>query len=443
MRLSLALVPLLAVIPARAEPVTPFERPPDSCGTQQIPGEAAPRPWLLAPGSQRTIYLNRFGGTYEISNAATDSAHNIASTRVSANGSPRTAMIPPLAPDFDWPMIAACVKEHFAPYNVRIVETEPSVGPYVEAVVGGTGSPLGFGASTLYGIAAADNFCSVTEAGIAFSFSEAHRGIPMRDAELCATIAHEVGHLLALEHEALAPDLMSYVLVSDTSSKSFVDELAPCGTVPQQPRNCSCSSGMTNSYARLMSAVGLRPVEGVAPTIELVSPGANGEVAPTFEVVVRATDDRAMSDVIALVDGVEVGGSAVPTGDEYRLIVRGIAEGPRALTVIARDEALNEAAVEVPIVVAKLPIGSSCLGDDACTDNVCLATSEGGLCSQACDVAAGTCPDGFACTAAGATAYCLASDSGGCCSVGSDGRGALLLGLGVGLVLLRSGRRRR
>ncbi len=179
------------------------------CGTEQIAAAPlSPAVWH-APGPQRIIYLNRFGGTYQIMGRTSNAETNVVSTSVTANRAPRTAVIPPLATGFNWESIAACVAVAYAPYDVRVVEFEPPPGTvYVEAVVGGFGTELGFGTDDLFGIAAADNFCGVTERGVAFSFSETHRNVAQRDGELCATIAHEVGHLLALEHEVLATDMI-------------------------------------------------------------------------------------------------------------------------------------------------------------------------------------------------------------------------------------------
>ncbi len=439
MYLAFSLVAAASTL-AGAEPLL-TQRPAHSCGTRQVRADIAPAsPYLRAPGGQRTIYLNRFGGTYEVASQPTDSAHNIANTLVSANGRARTAVIPPLGTAFDWPKVAACVKEAYAPYNVRIVEVEPTTGPYVEAVVGGSGSALGYSPTDLFGIASADNFCGVTESGIAFTFAEAHLNVAQRDLELCATIAHEVGHLLALEHEVLGTDLMSYVLVAQTTSKSFVDQFVQCGTTPQQPSACACSgSGTTNSASRLGTYVGPRPVETVPPTLTIESPGNGKEVPPTFEVVTTASDDRAMSDVIVLVDDVEAGGSAEATNGQYKITVHGATLGPHTLTVIARDQAGNETAKEVPIVVAKLGIGETCLADDACQGGICANTTEGAFCTQSCNLSADDCPDGFECTAAGASAVCVASESTGCGCASNDPGNAVgpLLVFGLGALVMR------
>nr|MBA3538369.1 hypothetical protein [Deltaproteobacteria bacterium] len=391
---------------------------------------------IFATGTQRVIYLNRKGGTYKP--GATDAATN-ASQLVEGG----TAVIPPLneiGTGFDWSIISKCVRDHFKPYDIRIVETEPPAGSgsYIEAVVGGNGTELGFGRDQLFGIASADDFCNVTEKGIAFSFSESHDGVPMKNLELCATIAHEVGHVVALEHEALPVDLMSYVLIAESGSKTFASQDSQCGTSPSETMaQCSCGGGTTNSSGRLGRFVGVRPVESTAPTLAVTSPGATA--APSFEVIATATDDMEMADVVVSVDGVEVGFDAVPEGNTYKLTVSGVREGDRMVKVVARDRAGNEAVKDIAVKVAKLQIGDSCVANDACTDNLCADIGDGGFCTKTCDLAADACPDGFECIdAGGGQAVCITSSEGGCCqsSPGSSTT-ALLALLGVGLVLRR------
>jgi len=413
------------------------------CGTPQIRGVAteASVPSFLAAGAQRTIYLNRNGGTYQFTNAATNSATNVSNSNIIGHSG--TATIAPLGTGFNWPMIVACVTEDYKKYNIRVTETEPTSGDYVEAVVGGDGTELGFGPNQLFGIASADNFCGLTERGIAFSFSETHRQVPDQDEELCATISHEVGHLLGLEHETLAPDVMSYVLVSETTSKSFVDQASQCGTTPQQPMACSCGGSSTNSAARLTNFLGLRSTETVPPTLAVQDPTDRLVLPPSFIVTSTATDNEAMSDVTVLIDGIAVGSDAEPEGDTYKITVSGIAEGDHALEVVARDQAGNTASKQLAITVKKLGIGETCVDNAACEGNLCANSASGNFCTQVCEVSNDTCPDGFDCTAVGATAVCVASPDGGgcgCSSTANPGAMALLM-FGVGAVLLR--RRRR
>ncbi len=448
---SLLAVPSLAAAAPGGTPPDPpapitWVRPADSCGTRQLPNLVAnpiQRPAGGAATGPRTVYLNRTGGSFHIINGATNSATDSANISVAADGRPRTAVIAPMAADFHWATISACVQAHYAKYDLRFVESRPASGVYVEAVVGGSGTELGFGANQLFGIASADNFCSVTEAGIAFSFSETHRGVPQADAELCATIAHEVGHLLALEHETLATDLMSYVLVSDSASKAFVNQASACGVEPGQNQPCSCTSNSTNSAARLTSFIGLRPVETVPPSLTVVAPDDGEQVPPTFDVLADATDNLEMSDVTVLLDDSGAGSDAAPDGARYVITLANVADGAHTLTVRAHDRAGNEKAVTRAITVARLGIGEACTGGDQCTGGQCVTSGSDTFCTQTCDLANDTCPDGWACTSAGAFAVCAGGQNGGCCDAGQrPGPGTGLLVLGVGLLLVRSRTRR-
>lgn len=406
-----------------------WERSPDGCGTVQVPGTADPI-GLRAATQTRIIFLNRFGGTYHP--GATDSSQNL-STLVPGSEAKILGMNTAI---FDWATVSACVRTHFQGFNVRIVETEPNAPSYVEAVVGGNGTELGFGPGELFGIASADNFCGVTEKGIAFSFSETHNNVQQRNEELCATIAHEVGHLLALEHEQLPEDLLSYVLVADSPSKAFVNMDSGCGTSPQQPQNCTCSSTSTNSAGRLSTFVGTRDPETTPPALDVSSPAA-GKQPPTFDVVATATDDTAMSDVVVLVDGQEIGNDFVPDGSTYTVRVKALAEGDHMLSVVASDGASNSTRKDIAITVQKAATGEDCVSNDACQGNLCAMTTDGNFCTQTCDPAASSCPSGFDCQTISGQSLCVASEGGGCCSSSSHPGAALLLGFGVVLLVFR------
>lgn len=433
-----------------------------TCGTAQIPRAGGPTLPVFGGTPLRTVYLNRFGGTYVIAGSTTNSSTNTASNNVSANGQSRSAVIDPLGNGFNWTFIASCVREFYAPYNVRVVETEPTSGAYVEAVVGGDGTELGFGPNQLYGIAAADNFCGVTERGIAFSFSETHRGVPQQDYELCATIAHEVGHVLALEHETLAEDLMSYVAVADVTSKDFVDANAACGTFPGQPQSCTCGGSTTNSAARLRMYLGLRPTETVPPTVVLESPSDGDTVGHTFQINATVNDDTAVADVVFLIDQQVVGSTGNPAVATQTFAVSDLALGAHVIEVQAIDSSGNMASATANITVSAdcggcepgltcvdgeclVATGEPCRTDVACAGGQCATTGEGTFCTQSCDLAADTCPDGFACVQAGAASVCDFS-GGGCCSAGGGREqlaGTALLMFGVGLLLVRRRRAAR
>jgi LPXTG-motif cell wall-anchored protein len=463
-RLALGSLVLVALAqPAAAQSF----RTEHSCGTKQVAKFTGPPP-VAAAAATRTIYLNKNGGTYQISNAATNAASNVANVSVSASGNPRTANIAPIEASFDWPWIVQCVRDAYARYDVRITETEPTSGNFIEAVVGGTGTELGYPNGQLFGIASADNFCGVTERGIAFNFSATHVGMPNNtdDKELCATIAHEVGHLLALEHETLATDEMSYVLTAQAWPKRFEMANSPCGTQPGQNQPCSCGGSQTNSHMRLSQFVGLRATETVPPTVAITAPGA--ETLPrTFTITATAADASGIQEVAFKVDGVTIGTDSTPDGETYSFQAVRLAEGPHTIVAEALDNANNRASASVDIEVSFdcggcgsgqvcvegecfVDNGETCVEDIPCAGGLCLQTSSGDtFCSQVCDLATDDCPSGFACLDVGAgdgTGVCDFSDDGGCCSTGGDRTGSPFAAIGLGAIslgLIVSRRRKR
>jgi MYXO-CTERM domain-containing protein len=445
---------VVAVTAGPAAAASPIRhRTASSCGTRQHLPIANGQTSRIAPATGlRTVFLNRLGGTFRSSsNAGTNSSTGVFNVN---NGFPiganATAVIPPLDnTKYQWSSIVACVKQHYRSYSVRFTESRPNGGDYIEAVVGGNGTEVGFEASdSILGIASADDFCGVTERGIAFSFSVPHDTIPQRNNELCATIAHEIGHLLALEHEQLAIDVMSYVPVSQSASKAFVDEVSTCGVDPRDaPSQCTCpanraANNTTNSNATLLGLVGARDSETVPPTIDVTAPGDGLELPPEFQVVATATDNAAMSDVTVLIDGLEVGNDGSPDGDVYKIDVRGLAQGEHELTAVAHDAAGNTSTeVVLAITVKLLATGASCTENSACSGGLCAQDGDGGsFCTQACETANDTCPSDFACEAVGTQTVCV-PDEGGCGCQSSNPGAFGMLALGLGLALSR--RRRR
>jgi hypothetical protein len=410
----------------------------NSCGTTRVrvANDQAPVPYHAAP---RVIYLNKNGGTYNVVNSATDSATNTASTITSGDGAQHmNAVIPPIEASYNWPYIVDCVKKQYKPYNVIITETEPTSGNYIEAVVGGNGRSTGWSSSSgILGVASADNFCGVTEKGIAFSFSTNHLGITKPNDELCATIAHEVGHLVALEHEISGPDTMSYVSFAQAGSKSFTSADSHCGTDNSNQISCSCTptapGNLTSSGKRLTMFLGARPMETVPPTLDVSDPTNNKTLRPKFSILATAMDETAMDQVAARIDGAVMGASTTPTdGTKYTITLSNVPEGPHMLDVEAVDLAGNITKKQLTITVAKGKPGEDCTASEDCQGNLCAVTEDGdSFCTQACD-ATNKCPSGFSCDEA--AMFCMPSDGGGCSVGGGPAGFAIILGLMLVLV---------
>jgi MYXO-CTERM domain-containing protein len=443
-------------------------RRPETCGfDQQAAAQFArdnydPAARVDAPsalGEAQVVYLNKNGATYTFGAAGgiTSSATN--NIRANAFPSAGMAVIPALnTAQFDWPTIVQCVKNSFRPFGVIVTETEPTGVPYVEAVVGGSGGrEVGRPDNDLFGIAATDTFCTLYRTGIAFNFAGTHvsafPNATVRNQEMCNTIAHEVGHVLGLEHQILEPDHMSYVYIQDecpaapAGCKSFVDQVSQCGVQPGQLNPCSCGPN-PNSYAKLASMIGLRPTESVKPTLEIITPDDLTKLPPTFEIVADASDNMQMQDVALLIDGIQVAVDSTPNGTTYTLRATGIAEGMHTLVVRATDFALNTEEVTANVRIQLAQTGDSCVDSDACEGGLCAQSSEGSFCTEDC--ANSACPDDFTCTMISSGAeICVPDDNGGdgdgggdgggCCSTSSSSGSAAagLLALGVGLVLSR------
>ncbi len=86
-------------------------------------------------------------------------------------------------------------------------------------------------------------------------------------------------------------------------------------------------------------------------------------------------------------------------------------------------------------------LGSTCETSDDCDSGLCATQGDESQCTDTCDPAASTCPDGFECIAAGSGGVCWGSEGGGGCR-SSTGGGLPLALLGVALLAVRRRRRR-
>lgn len=253
----------------------------------------------LTPGESPPIvlYLNKNGAT--VSKGTNDSAANTSQIVTS------TTVFPPSSYQNDptrWAEVVAGVKNHFARYNVTIVETEPTTGTYLEAIVtSGSPSLIGYG-DNLGGIA--PTRCGIVAKSIAFIFDHGGRR-PLGTAEV---ISHELGHSLSLSHTQTQSDLMSYT--SQTPLK-FEDLAATCGTAPGKTEACNCQGTTQNNHQQLIQYVGAvqsttpPPADAGSPTdppppdagtppptttesVAILSPANNSTYTPNTTVEVKA-----------------------------------------------------------------------------------------------------------------------------------------------------------
>jgi hypothetical protein len=113
-------------------------------------------------------------------------------------------------------------------------------------VIGGSPDVFGFEAS-VGGIAPYDGRADANS--VAFAFQR-----PGDDVQsVCITAAHEIGHVLGLDHTLDCDDVMSYL---DCGEKSFKHAAMPCGEWDE--RACTPGDATQNSWARLAANVGVR-----------------------------------------------------------------------------------------------------------------------------------------------------------------------------------------
>jgi MYXO-CTERM domain-containing protein len=470
---GLAVLSTLVTIPAlAAEPPT---RGPHSCGTTGKPAWARPGDTFLA-GAPTVIYLNKNGATINLANANTNAATNTVYYQYFSSSTGTRTVAPLNTTTYDWNFIKSCVAGYYEDFNVTVVDTEPTSGVYVEAIVGGSAGQMGL-SDDILGIACNDQFCSLGSRSISFSFSAGHDGFGnVRNIELCNTVAHEVGHTLGLEHEQLHNDLMCYDFAPN--NKSFIDQNTTCGEYDtdfqQNARPCDCTANMTNSWERLANLVGLRATETVPPVVEITQPGNGDAVPPGFVVKASATDNEAVRAVSLYIDGNQVATDTSADGTTYVMSApTSLAPGAHTVTVQAEDRSGNTGRDDIQITIStscdcsddyecvggvcKLRDGQGCSDGAQCAGGLCAQSPDGNFCTEECDLAADTCPQGFDCIAVSNTAICAPNgdpidpgdgDGGGCgCTVGGAERaaggvgGAAFLAMGVLLFVIR--RRRR
>src|SRR5688572_20831161 len=191
-------------------------------------GEAAAAPKPVTIFLERNGFLSEYGGEQ---------------TRIPAFG----------GGDRVWNGIVTCVKGHFAPFQIDIVDRKPSRGDFITAVIGGRASMLGLDDRSTNGVGPYSP-TRVLRNAVVHVFSKVGSG--ERDIRnLCAVTVHETSHAMGLDHTYKCGDIMSYFLDRCGPRKIF-DVEAPCGE--DSARKCGDGKKTQNSYRKLALAVGLR-----------------------------------------------------------------------------------------------------------------------------------------------------------------------------------------
>jgi hypothetical protein len=299
--------------------------PPDDDSGSQI--KAAP--------VQRTVFLNRRGGTYT-------RGSNNSSTNVSSIPSGTVTLPAYEGTEADWQSLLTCVRDQYARFNVVITDQDPGAAAHLEAVIGGSPTALGF-ANNVGGVSPFN--CGVIGRSIAYVFSRVYSTVRGE----CEATAHEIGHSLGLEHEYLCQDPMTYL--GGCGAKTFQDAAAQCGT--SSAVACQCGTPTQNTVQKLLTNVGpsgyVPPPEApdAPPSASITAPATGSSYARGALVSIRAeaSDDRAIREVQLLwqsAAGTSSYRMSALGGSSYGLGLRlssWAARGSRTLTVRAIDDA--------------------------------------------------------------------------------------------------------
>jgi hypothetical protein len=187
-----------------------------------------------ARGPGGVVYLNREGGTF-----APGPESSVDNT-TSATGEEREVLPHPYS-DSAWNLLAECVADGLAPFDIELVESDPGDIDHTELVftqeswVGEVGAFSAFS-------------CAGFPRGIAFVFGETFSGdVPGE----CAAALRQLGSVAAGLDHVIGCDYMG---LDDDCELRWVDDDLTCGDLDQ--RDCVCGGATQNSYQKMLATFG-------------------------------------------------------------------------------------------------------------------------------------------------------------------------------------------
>jgi hypothetical protein len=220
-----------------------------SANDDRAPAHHLPNPKNDGERERVVVWLN--GGGATLTGGWDDSSRGVSSV-VYGKGIDSVRVPAFSQSDKVWSDAVACIKDEFSPFQIDIVEERPAKGPYIEAVIGGESSLLGYG-ENVGGVGPYDG--SLQASAVVFTFE---RTLYAGSQNVCEVTAHEIGHALGLDHEYLCEDPMTYL--QGCGHKTFQDRDASCGE--SEERACGSGEQTQNSYRQLASTLGLRDAGG-------------------------------------------------------------------------------------------------------------------------------------------------------------------------------------
>jgi hypothetical protein len=422
-----------------------------------------PQPRLRERGLARTIFLNRCasGCTLAIDR---DDATMDASSIPDDPG--------PLSPfafgDPVWDQVVACMRQTYSAFDVEIVTERPAGDDYIHVMVAGSPSELGLDANIL-GIAPLSGDCSPQRNVMAFAFSNIHADGDFLD--ICATAAHEAGHVFGLDHEFICQDPMTYL--TECGQKQFLNLEVECGEFTE-PRECRCGDRQ-NSFQKLLDELGGGVFPG-PPAVTIQAPANGSIITNGINVFATTVEPRVIIRTELWINGWRwADGGSTPEQDLFMIpIPAGVPDGVIDLEVRAINDVGAEGTATIQVtkglpctaVDACAPgqscdsagrcvyptpagqVGDTCTRDLDCATTRCASDGSNRLCTDDCMVGLSDCGDGFTCIEASSptAGLCwpseLVGEPGGCCQSSDHPVRGGVLALATLALVLRPRRRR-
>jgi MYXO-CTERM domain-containing protein len=361
-----------------------------------------------------------------------------------------------------WDDTIACLRQVYAPYNVRVVTDNPGDALHHEAILAGFSSELGL-APEIGGVAPFS--CQPQNNAISFSFANQ---LEPDWVDLCWTVAQESAHAFALDHAFECLDPMTYI--PNCGQKFFRNKDLSCGEIEE--RACICGGLVQNSHTKLLQVFG-EGTPAPPPQVAILLPAEGTAVSTGFVVLAEAQDQRLVDRVELHINGwlyeTRPGGGYWDRFDDYQFSApASLPDGIMDVDIKAYNDLGSSATARVTVTKgAPCASADTCLDGQQCNEGRCMWPAPTGqlgdtceramdcvsllcpqngeirLCSEYClPQLADPCPSGFECMPAGQSGVCWpAAGEGGCCSVGTDrgpsGGQLALLGLVAAVILRR------
>jgi hypothetical protein len=216
---------------------------PSVCVPIKVPGA------VRGARASNVIYLNREGAV--LRPGGDDSSRN--QTSLAKHAGSKGASMPAWGGgNASWDLLVKCIRGHFSPYNVSVVDRRPVTPGYLMTVIGGTPDDLGGGHAhegKLTGLAPFSGKPIAEAIVVVFSETMKNKWQPA-----CETAAMEIAHAYGLDHSFDCKDLMTYK--KPCGPKSFIDKAVPCGE--EKARKCKGGSRTQNSHRALWKVLGTK-----------------------------------------------------------------------------------------------------------------------------------------------------------------------------------------